>query len=145
MLPIHPKEVFRAKKSVNLLLLIPAITISLIIFRLSNYITYTEMIYLLILSIVASFLVANFGLICNLLFPKLDAQNDTVIVKQSMSSLLGIITPLIALIIYLIIIDSLKLNQNSILILTIIIISILLISTQIILNTWGVKKYRKLS
>ena len=80
-----------------------------------------------------------------MLFPKLDAQNDTVIVKQSMSSLLGIITPLIALIIYIIIIDSLKLNQNSILILTIIIISILLISTQIILNTWGVKKYKKLS
>ena len=145
MLPIHPKEVFRAKKSVNLLLLIPAITISLIIFRLSNYITYTEMTYLLILSIVASFLIANFGLICNLLFPKLDAQNDTVIIKQSMSSLLGIITPLITLIIYIIIIDSLKLTQNSILILTIIIISILLICTQIILNTWGVKKYKKLS
>ena len=145
MLPIHPKEVFRAKKSVNLLLLIPAITISLIIFRLSNYITYTEMTYLLILSIVASFLIANFGLICNLLFPKLDAQNDTVIIKQSMSSLLGIVIPMILIVIYMIVIDSLKLTQNSILILTIIIISILLISTQIILNTWGVKKYRKLS
>lgn len=145
MLPIYPKEVFKAKKSVNLLLLIPAITISLIIFKISNYITFTEMIYLFILSTAASFLVSNFGLICNLLFPKLDAQNDTVIIKQSMSSLLGIIIPMILIVIYMIVIDSLNLNQNSILILTIIIISILLIATQIILNTWGVKKYKKLS
>lgn len=144
MLPVRTKEIFRAKKSVNLILLIPAILLSLILFTISGYIKINEMLFLAFISVIFSIVIANFGLICNLLFPKFDAPNDTVIVKQSTSSMMGIMFPLIFLIIYIVIINLLQFSQNLVLILTSILFIILLIVTNCILNIWGIKKYRKL-
>lgn len=145
MLPVTPKEVFRAKKSVNLVLLIPTSIICLILLKISEYITTMEMLILILISILFSITIANFGLICNLLFPKFDAPNDTVIVKQSISSMVGIMTPLIFLIIYVIAINSFELSQNVIVWTTICLFIFLLVITNFILNTWGIKKYKKLS
>lgn len=145
MLPLTPKEVFRAKKCVNLILLIPTILLSLILFLVSGYIKFPEMIILFSLNILFSIIIANFGLICNLLFPKFDAPNDTVIVKQSISSLMGIMIPLVFLILYVIVIDYLNITQNLILMITLIIFIVFTMVTTVILNTWGIDKYRKLS
>lgn len=145
MIPVDTKKVFKAKKSVNLVLLIPTILLSIIIFNISGYITLKEVVYLVFISVLFSDSIANFGLICNLLFPKFDAPNDTVIVKQSVSSFMGIMVPLVFLIIYIGIISSISISQGIILILTAGIIMVLTLITSIILNTWGIDKYKKLS
>ena len=145
MIPVDTKKIFKAKKSVNLVLLIPAILLSLIIFSISGYITFKDAVYLLFISVLFSNTIANFGLICNLLFPKFDAPNDTVIVKQSVSAFMGIMVPLVFLIIYIGIISSISISQSLILIVTAGIIVVLTLITGIILNTWGVDRYKKLS
>lgn len=145
MLPVTPKDVFKAKKSVNLMLLVPSIVISFILFLISGYITFSETILYFFISILYCNIISNFGLICNLMFPKFDAPNDTVIVKQSLSSMLGIIVPLLFSIVYMIIINSLNWSQELILIATSIFFFILMITTEFVLNTWGIKRYRKLN
>ena len=144
MLPLTTKEVFMAKKSVNLILVIPCLICSLTLFKISNYINLKEMVFLMGIGLLISMVIANFGLICNLLFPKFDAPNDTVIVKQSMASMMGIMIPMILVIIYIVVINALNISQNLILIITTCICTILLIITYFVLNTWGVKKYRTL-
>ena len=144
MLPITSKQIFKAKKMVNLILLIPISIIGLIIFNLSGYITVTEMIYLMVTAILFSIVIANFGLICNLLFPKFDAANDTVIVKQSLSSLMGIMGPLIVLVIYVVIVNTFEWSLNLLLSITIILIIVLLVITSFILHIWGTKRYKTL-
>lgn len=145
MLPLKTKQIFRAKKYVNLILILPTTLISLILFSISGYITILEMIKFIALTLVYSITIANFGLLCNLLFPKLDAPNDTAIVKQSASSLIGIMIPFILVIIYILLLDYLSIPENSILGITFIILLLLSIITNVILNTWGIKKYRKLN
>ena len=144
MLPITSKQIFKAKKMVNLILLIPISIIGLIIFNLSGYITVNEMIYLMVTAILFSIVIANFGLICNLLFPKFDAANDTVIVKQSLSSLMGIMGPLIVLVIYVVIVNTFEWSLNLLLSITIILIIVLLVITSFILHIWGTKRYKTL-
>ena len=58
---------------------------------------------------------------------------------------MGIMIPLVFLIIYIGIISSISISQSLILILTAGIIVVLTLITSIILNTWGVDKYKKLS
>ena len=144
MLPVTAKEVLKAKKSVNLVLLIPTILLSLIIFTISGYIKIYETIFLMIIMTIFSITISNFGLICNLLFPKFDAPNDTVIIKQSLSSMMGIIIPLVFLTIYVTAINSFRLSQNLIITITTCLFIFLNIITSIILNSWGIKKYKKL-
>lgn len=144
MLPVSPKMIFIAKKGVNLLLLVPATLISLSIFKISGYITMSELFFLIFISLLFSITIANFGLICNLLFPKFDAPNDTVIVKQSLAAMLGIMIPLVFIIIFVVIINSFELHQKTILLITSISILVLTIITNLILRIWGIKKYKKL-
>ena len=58
---------------------------------------------------------------------------------------MGIMVPLVFLIIYVSIISSISISQNLILILTAGVIIVLTLITSIILNTWGIDKYKKLS
>lgn len=144
MLPIKTENVFLAKKTVNLVLLLPIIFLSLIIFIFTKYITIMDSLFIFIIAIILSITIANFGLIINLLFPKFDAPNDTVIVKQSTSAFIGIMFPLILFGMYIGFILSSNISFNFILLISLILFSILLIISYIILNTWGIKKYQTL-
>ena len=127
---------------VNLVLLIPVIFLSLIIFILTNYITISEALYILIIAVILSITIANFGLIINLLFPKFDASNDTVIVKQSPAAFIGIMIPMIFFGMYIGLIFSLSYHIQ--LLISLVLSLLLLIISSIILNTWGIKKYQTL-
>ena len=142
MLPVNPKEVFSAKRFVNLLLLIPVIIICSVLFCINGYIDLIEMISLIIIGGLFSFVVANFGLISNLLFPKFDAQNDQVIVKQSLSAALGIFVPLIFVVSYSFIIYSFE--KYLIILITFVLFLLLFFVTNLVLNKWGVKRYKRI-
>lgn len=142
MLPLKTKNIFLAKKMVNLVLLIPVIFLSLIIFILTNYITISEALYILIIAVILSITIANFGLIINLLFPKFDAPNDTVIVKQSPAAFIGIMIPMIFFGMYIGLIFSLSYHIQ--LLISLVLSLLLLIISSIILNTLGIKKYQTL-
>lgn len=145
MLPLKTKQIFRAKKYVNLILILPITFISLILFLISGYINGLELFEFLGISLVLSITIANFGLLCNLLFPKLDAPNDTAIVKQSASAMMGIMVPMVFVVVYIVALDSLTISSSLILGITFLLFLFLSCITNFLLNTWGVKKYRELS
>ena len=145
MLPISVKDIFDAKLYVNKIILIPAVIFGLIMFRISGYISSIELIVFTILSIVLNSLIANYGLICNLAFPKLDAPNDTVIVKQSMASMLGILVPFAIIGGVIGVLFSSDTNLMIFSISAIIVSLILYLITNRIINTWGIKKFRAIS
>lgn len=87
--PIRPQYYFTSKIAVNLLLAWPSVllcTVPLGIVYGVDPMTLAASVFVLL---ALGLLVAVYGLAVNLLFPKMDAPNDTVVVKQSVSALIG--------------------------------------------------------
>lgn len=145
MLPIETKDIFASKKHVNRLVTLPAVILGLIIFTISSYITPLQLLILVVICIIYNLFICNFGLICNLLFPKMDAINDTIIVKQSAASFVGIMVPLVFTIIIIGVLSTLNLSfQNMALIILAFVIVLWIISNRV-LYTWGIKKFKEIA
>lgn len=86
--PIKPIEIFKAKIIMNLILVLPSVLIADIIFSISLNLLLIQFIWLLLISIIYSFIVPILGLIINLYFPKLNWTSETGVVKQSSSVLI---------------------------------------------------------
>ena len=145
MIPVNTKTIFSAKRFVNEIVVIPAAILSLLIFRISSYINNLELLLLIVLFVIYTVLVSNWGLIVNLMLPKLDATSDTIIVKQSAASFVSIFSGLLLVIIYIGLLLGLKLSNVLILLISIILSTIILIVLNIILNTWGIKKFKQIN
>lgn len=145
MLPLKTKDIFNAKKFVNEIILIPPVIISIILFTISGYITIYDSLFLIPISIIFSIFISNFGLITNLLFPKLDAINDQVIVKQSAAAFCAIFGGIAIFIIILLLSIGLKINHYYILLIILFVVSLLYLISHIILNKWGEKKYKEIN
>lgn len=144
-LPISTKEIFSSKLFVNRIIVIPIVLISLIFFKVSGYITFAELLLLSIFGVLLNIFVSNFGLIANLLLPKLDAINDTVVVKQSAASLMGMVVPLFMAIILIGVVLTLELTSISVLCIAVLITLIFSIASYILLYTWGIKRFNQIS
>ena len=100
-----------------------------------------------LLSLVIILLTACIGLIANLKYPKMNASNDTEVVKQSMSSMIsvfigmGIFVGSILIIFFLS--DYMKLDL--LLILHTSLITLISIILYLIIIKYGVKEYRKIN
>lgn len=142
MIPVSTKEIFNSKLLLNRIILIPITLIAIILFNINSYINITETINLFILTIFYGLFISNFGLIINLLFPKFDAVNDTVIVKQSTASFVSIMGGMVFCIIM--IITSNMVNNSQPVIISIFFSIVLYIISKIILSKWGIKKFEKI-
>lgn len=89
-LPISSEEIFASKIAVNLAILIPASMLSVILLSFIFSINVLEMLLLLMLCLSAALFTSCFGLIINLNFPRFDWVSETVVVKQSMSTMITI-------------------------------------------------------
>ena len=96
-LPVKTDKILRSKIYASLLIMIPAILISNIFISLKLKIGVIESILLLISSILLPILSSLIGLIINLKYPKLDAENSAEVVKQSMSSFISVMIGFIIL------------------------------------------------
>ncbi|MDZ7543401.1 ABC transporter permease, partial [Clostridium perfringens] len=86
--PIKPVEIFKAKIMMNLMLILPSVAIADIIFTFSLKLSINQLIWLIIISILYSFVVPILGIIVNLYFPNLNWVSETSVVKQSASVLI---------------------------------------------------------
>lgn len=91
-LPIKPYTIIMAKILTAILIMIPCILIGDIIVIAKFEINILELIIILIASILFPVISETIGIIVNLKFPKMDATNDTEVVKQSMSSTIAVFT-----------------------------------------------------
>lgn len=89
-LPISSEEIFASKIAVNLVILVPASMLSVILLSLLFSINIFEALLLLVLCLSAALFTSCFGLIINLNFPRFDWVSETVVVKQSMSTMISV-------------------------------------------------------
>ena len=93
--PVSIPTLLAAKAAFQLLLVLPCL--GLCVACLTPALGLGGGQALLLLAVTGAFALccAPVGLWCNLLFPRLDAPNDTVVVKQSLSALLGTTVPML--------------------------------------------------
>ena len=94
-LPVKPIKIIFAKILTAVLIMVPCLLIGdLIVFTKFNF-NIVEIITIIIASIVLPFVAETIGIIVNIKYPKLDAENDTQVVKQSMSSMISVLLGMI--------------------------------------------------
>ena len=83
--PLSPRGLLMGKVGFALLLTLPCVVVGSVCAALAFGLTAGEGLLLTLLGAVFALFSAPFGLLLNLCFPKLDASNDTLAVKQSAS------------------------------------------------------------
>lgn len=146
-LPIEVKTILMSKIFSSLVLTTPVLLLGDMILFIKLKISIIEALLLLILSILIPLVSHFIGLIINLKFPKLDAENSTEVVKQSTSSFMAVMIGMILLIISLFVIIKFMGTINSvwILLLSVIIYMIIDLLLYLYLIKIGVKEFDDLS
>ena len=89
-LPVKPSKIIRSKVYTAVVVMIPCLLIGdLIVFVKFNF-TIIQILLIIAASIILPLVAETLGILVNLKYPKMDAENDTEIVKQSMSSMVAI-------------------------------------------------------
>ena len=96
-LPVSPKKVLMSKVYASLLLTVPAFIIGDIIIFVRMNMDINDMLLLVLLTILMPLVSSFIGLIINIKYPKLDAENSTEVVKQSMSSMISVVIGIVLL------------------------------------------------
>ena len=90
-LPVSPFKIILSKVLTAVTMMIPAILIGDIIMFIRFEFSIFEILVILAMSIIMPIIAEIFGIIVNLKYPKMNAENDTEIVKQSMSSMVSVL------------------------------------------------------
>ena len=146
-LPIKTKTILMSKIYSSLILTTPVLIIGDIVLFIKFKIGIIEMILLLLLSILIPLVSHFIGLLVNLKYPKLDAENSSEVVKQSASSFIAVMIGMILLIINVVIVIKVLGKISAVLLLS------LFTSLYIIINIClyfyllnkGVRDYNSLS
>ena len=89
-LPIKPYKIVKSKVLTAILIMLPCILIGDLIVFIRFKFDILSVILLLISSILFPLIAETIGIIINLKYPRMDAKNDTEVVKQSMSSSISV-------------------------------------------------------
>lgn len=144
-IPARTKDILIAKTAVNLIITVPAIIISDILLCIALNLGIFDFITLILLGITFAALFSLTGILINLAKPKLDFDNEVVVIKQSMSIFLQMLTSMVVMlavvIIYIAAIDiNFYIYALSVLIIVWAIIAFLINR----LFNWGVKRFNEL-
>ena len=146
-LPISTKKILISKVLFGLFITTPVLFIGNIFLFIKFKTSIIDSLLLLVLSILIPLVSHFIGLIINLKFPKLDADNPTEIVKQSMSSFICVMVGMILCVIMIAIINGLSstINQTVFLLLSILLFMIINSILYIYLIKIGAKEFNNLS
>lgn len=146
-LPIDYKLIFKSKIIMCFIIELPLVLISSLLFILFFKVSIYYIIELILLIFLTILLNSIIGLIINLKYPKLNTNNDTEVVKQSMSSfisvIIGICLLIISIILFIILYD--KINISIILIIHLLGLLFINIVLYKILMKKGPNKYQNLN
>ncbi len=147
-LPVKPFTIIISKVLTAVLIMIPFILIGdLIIFIRFNF-NIIEVLMILIASIVLPIVAETIGIIINLKYPKMDAETDTEVVKQSMSTMIAVLLGMIltGLCIFGIVQAAmLGMPTDLVILLGIVINSIICLGLLTYLNKNGEKDFKKIN
>ena len=104
--PINVKVVFLAKTLLNFFIIIIPSIIAITVLSIALKFSVLDFVMLLILALIFALIVSAGGLLLNLVYPKMNWENETQPIKQGLASLLtmlgGMMLSLIPVVIYLI-------------------------------------------
>lgn len=143
-LPIKVQNMFNSKLLLNILIVVPAMLISIVILKISFALTILQMLVVMLLAVLSVLVSSQFGLLMNLKFPKMDAINDVAAVKQSLSVIISTIVPLIIIATAAGVYSQTSFNFNILLLIVMIVFIILIIIERHLLNTWGIKRVKEI-
>ena len=135
-LPISSYKIVKSKVLAALLIMIPCILLGDIVVFIKYKFNLISIILILIASILLPLISETIGIIVNLKYPKMDAKNDTEIVKQSMSSAISVFCGMLLSginIYWLFKCIEFNMNNNVIILIFIIIYTIIYIGLDILL------------
>ena len=89
-LPIKPYKVVQAKVLTALIVMLPCLLVGDLMIFIKFHFDIINIFLLLIASVTLAFVAETMGIIINLKYPKMDAINDTEVVKQSLSSSISV-------------------------------------------------------
>ena len=144
--PIDTMDIFKAKLSVNLLVVLPFGMICSILAFIFLNITLSEMFLMMMTSLTSSYFISVFGLILNLHFYRFDWDNVARVVKQSMPVAITSIGSMVVTIGFV----MLGINLSNVIdgMLLVLILNIILIIIDILLyaylKTGGRKQFNKI-
>lgn len=142
--PTNEKLLFFAKALLHVIMLLPVTLISGIMISIKLKVEVFESIIGLGIICLFVLITAFGGVLVNLIFPQLDFQDETKVIKQSMSSLIGIFGGIIIALIPLIFKLILKIKLLKIGIISLFIYLFIFMIILITLNKNGKKLFKKL-
>ena len=83
--PLATRDIFVGKLALNLVLMLPALVVSVVVLTVSMGLSWLDALLLLLLPGCLGLFVALLGLYANLRFPRFDYISDTSVIKQSAS------------------------------------------------------------
>ncbi|MBP3255188.1 MAG: hypothetical protein J6M60_01675 [Clostridia bacterium] len=89
-LPVKPSKIILSKIYASVAIMVPFILIGDIIFFVRFNFNIFEIIGIIIVSFILPLISETIGILVNLKYPKMDAENDSEVVKQSMSSMIAV-------------------------------------------------------
>lgn len=146
-LPISERDIFKSKIIYPYIIELPFVIISELIFFIIFKVNIIYILLIFSMSISSITLSSILGLVINLKYPKMNASNDTEVVKQSMSSMVAVFINMGIIIISVIGIFTLydKLNIYLLLDIHVLIIILVTIVLYYILMNKGIKEYRSIN
>ena len=146
-LPISTKTILMSKIYSSLVLTTPLLVLGELILFIRFKINILEALLLLSLTILIPLVSHFIGLIVNLKYPKLDAENSAEVVKQSASSFISVMLGMVLFMISMIVIIKVIGKINSLILLLLVIVLFLIIDSilYLYLTKKSVKDFNKLS
>lgn len=147
-LPVKPSTVIISKVLTAVLIMIPFLFIGDLIIFIKFEFTILQIILILISSVILPLVAETIGIVVNLKYPKMDAENDTQVVKQSMSSTVAVFLGMILVVITAYVLVKCfryNISVNIIIFSGVGIYSIILIGLLIYLNKRSVEEFNSIN
>lgn len=142
--PINIKLIFLSKAMLNFLIIEPAILIGSLIAFISLKLTIIQFVFMLVIPTLFCLINSFGGVFINILFPKLDWDNEVTVVKQSLSVLVDMLFGALICAIPLILFFAFKLSILTVALITLGVYLLILFVAILLLFTKGKKLFEKL-
>lgn len=142
--PVNEKELFLAKILTHVFIVIPEVIVSVVLICIKFRVKFMVAVLAIVFCSLFVFINAYGGLLINLLFPQINFQEETNVIKQGMSSLVSIFGGIILAIVPIIIKLLFKISLIKIGLISVFIYLLILILIIIALNKVGRKLFQNL-
>ena len=147
-LPVKTFTIIVSKVLTAVIIMLPFILIGDMIFFIRFGLSFVEIILLLLASVVIPVVSQVFGIIVNINNPKMDAENDAEVVKQSASTMIAVIVGMLSTGITIGILGAclaFNIHSDIVILLGILMYAIILAGLLIYLNKKSLKEFNKIN